>query len=367
MCSFTYNRICALRVDYCAERNDTTGQDAILKYDQQMFTSDDLENNNFVDGKYRAPMTGQYSANFWTKGFTSDGTLELYHNDRKIEWDQEMVNDHYNADVRLSAGDSLYIMVSGMEDCWADKGAWHLLNSIFCVEPILKVYHPSSDGVWSMWGSWSSCNLKTGKKQRTRQCSNPTSSSEPAECAGSNKDETKCQGDKTEVFLRPGNITISRNNKIGALKNFGMTFVVSFKLFLNKLPTDIRWTNILHFSTGQDRTNYGDRTPGIWLDSGVRFYVASAINGNIYTREYMDLDVAENKWYDFEISQLPDGYGKYVFSCKIDDTVYWKIENEQPRNFEDVIMYIGDPWWEAVQGLVQGLTVKSIDCGESCL
>ena len=35
-------------------------------------------------------------------------------------------------------------------------------------------------------------------------------------------------------------------------------------------------------------------------------------------------------------------------------------------NFEDVIMYIGDPWYEAVQGLVQGLTVKTIDCGETC-
>ena len=107
-------------------------------------------------------------------------------------------------DVRLSVGDSLYIMVSGMEDCWADNGAWHLLNSIFCVEPISKLfiieslilhlYYLSLAGVWSIWGSWSSCNLKTGKKQRTRQCSNPTSSSETPKCAGSNKDETTCQG-----------------------------------------------------------------------------------------------------------------------------------------------------------------------------
>jgi len=323
-----------------------------------MFTSDDLQNNILADGKYIAPMTGQYSANFWTKGFTTNGTLELYNNDRKIEWEEQMVNDHYHADVSLSAGDSLYIMVSGMKDCWADNGAWHLLNSIFCVEP--------TSGVWSMWGSWSSCNLRTGKKQRTRQCSNPTSYSGPAECTGSNKDETTCQGDKTEVFLRPGNISINRNNKIGVLKNFGMTFVVSFKLFLNKLPTHIKWTNILHFSTGNDGSNYGDRIPGIWLDSGSRFYVASALNGNKDYNKHMNLDVAENKWYNFEISQLPNDDGKYVFECKIDDAVYWKIQNEKPRNFKDVIMYIGDPWYEAATGLVQGLTVKTIDCGESC-
>ena len=160
--------------------------------------------------------------------------------------------------------------------------------------------------------------------------------------------------------------------------------MVSFKLLLNKISTHIKWCNILHFFIEQDGSPYGDRIPGVWLDSEARLFVSSSINGHKLSK-LMDLEVVENKWYDFEISQLPDGYGKviivklylnflsyhfyfqYVFSCKIDDTVYWKIENEKPRNFKDVIMYIGDPWYEAAQGLVQGLTVKSIDCGESCL
>ena len=77
--------------------NDTTGKDAILTYDQQMFTSDDLQNINFVEGKYRAPKSGEYSVNFWTKGFTSEGKLELYHNDRIIKWNHQIVYDHYHA------------------------------------------------------------------------------------------------------------------------------------------------------------------------------------------------------------------------------------------------------------------------------
>ena len=92
-CSFTYNRICALRVDYTAKRN---GRGAILTYDQQMFTSDDLQTVNFVDGKYTAPETGEYAVNFWTKGFTSDGKVELYHNDRKIMWDKQTMYDQYH-------------------------------------------------------------------------------------------------------------------------------------------------------------------------------------------------------------------------------------------------------------------------------
>ena len=61
-----------------------------------MFTSDDLQNINFVDGKYTAPETGEYAVNFWTKGFTSDGKVELYHNDRKIMWDKQTMYDQYH-------------------------------------------------------------------------------------------------------------------------------------------------------------------------------------------------------------------------------------------------------------------------------
>merc|ERR1719320_564112 len=131
VCNFTYNRICALRVDYCAQAKGG----GILTYDQQLFTSDDMQNTNLVDGKYIAPESGQYSVNFWTKGFTSGGKVELYHNDKKIEWNEQNIYDQYHADVALTAGDILYIWISDMKHCqWADS-AWRLLNSVFCIEP----------------------------------------------------------------------------------------------------------------------------------------------------------------------------------------------------------------------------------------
>merc|ERR1712013_479926 len=142
-CSFTYNRICALRVDYCAQIKGG----GILTYDQQMFTSDDLQNTNLVEGKYTAPESGQYSVNFWTKGFTRAGKVELYHNDKKIEWNEQNVYDQYHADVALSASDILYIWISDMEDCQEDDSAWRLLNSVFCIEP--------TDGAWSNYSSTS--------------------------------------------------------------------------------------------------------------------------------------------------------------------------------------------------------------------
>merc|ERR1719347_2102347 len=102
-----------------------------------MFTSDDLKNNNFIEGKYTALETSRYAVNFWTKGFTIGGKVELYHNDRKIEWDKHNMYDQYEADASLSSGDTLYIWVSGMDHCLADNGTWHLLNSVLCVEAVV--------------------------------------------------------------------------------------------------------------------------------------------------------------------------------------------------------------------------------------
>ena len=90
-----------------------------------------------------------------------------------------------------------------MDQCWDKNKSCHLLNSVFCVGPTgtFRIRFRSSkhivfllDGAWSAWGSWSSCNPMTGKKQRTRQCNNPASPNERAECSGSNKDETTCKG-----------------------------------------------------------------------------------------------------------------------------------------------------------------------------
>jgi len=182
-CTFTYNRICALRVDFCSPGKDGD----ILTYDEQMFTSDDLQNTNIVDGMYKAPETGQYAVNFWTKGFTVGGKVELYHNKKKIEWDQQNVYDQYHADVALSAGDILYIWVSEMGHCKKDGGAWRLLNSVFCVEPNGSVW------IWSQWGSWSSCSSLTGKRERTRGCINSVTL-EWGKCAGEGtREETECK------------------------------------------------------------------------------------------------------------------------------------------------------------------------------
>merc|ERR1719153_1176043 len=49
------------------------------------------------------------------------------------------------------------------------------------------------NGVWSSWGSWSSCNAQSGKKKRTRHCNNPAPKNGGASCPGSSSNETSCR------------------------------------------------------------------------------------------------------------------------------------------------------------------------------
>ena len=48
------------------------------------------------------------------------------------------------------------------------------------------------NGGWSEWGSWISCNAKTGKKKRIRRCNNPPPRNGGAACSGSSSEETTC-------------------------------------------------------------------------------------------------------------------------------------------------------------------------------
>ena len=69
------------------------------------------------------------------------------------------------------------------EDC-EDAGACSWIAGE-CKEKVVN-------GGWTEWGSWSSCNAKTGKKKRIRRCWNPVPANGGARCSGSSSEETTC-------------------------------------------------------------------------------------------------------------------------------------------------------------------------------
>ena len=114
------------------------------------------------------------------------------------------------------------------------------------------------------------------------------------------------------------------------------------------LVSALVWTNVLHFTTGGNNGNYGDRTPGIWLYGGEypRMFVASAISGN--KNKYKDLTTIHPwKWYSIEISQMKKkhkydkNYGKVLTKFKSN------INND---NLTILVHFLCQNKWEKILG-----------------
>ena len=112
---------------------------------------------------------------------------------------------------------------------------------------------------------------------------------------------------------------ISKNHQIGKLNNLFEDYKIGFDLRLHfarghcpraksagpkcrRKVTGQSWSSVLHFTTGGNDENYGDRTPAVWLYDNKRLFVSSAINGN--KNEHKELTTLRPyRWYSIEISQ----------------------------------------------------------------
>merc|ERR1712106_758337 len=159
------------------------------------------------------------------------------------------------------------------------------------------------------------------------------------------------------VFQKGGEFRISKNNQIGTLQRLGLQFVITFELSFNTVPAS-NSNNILHFTTGDNCCDSGERIPALWYHS-TGFSLCSAISGSGNKDKFIPYSPKVNTWYHMEISQLLKDNGEIVFEWKIDGTSHWSITNTDTRAFTNVKMFTGDPWYAALDGSMRGLTVKT--------
>ena len=120
------------------------------------------------------------------------------------------------------------------------------------------------------------------------------------------------------VFQISSEVAIAKNNSVGVLPNLGRSYIIAFQLFINTNPTvdfslPSQLYNIIHFTTGN-----GHRTPALWIHAvrtapGTNFRASSAINGNYIAKDIAFATVT-GKWYNIEISQLPQAEDGKVIS-----------------------------------------------------
>ena len=95
--------------------------------------------------------------------------------------------------------------------------------------------------------------------------------------------------------------TVTKNNQIATIANFGPEYRVKVKVIV--LSARSEWSNILRFtSTDSNCCNIGDRVPAIFLRPSGRalaFTNAVGANGNYYFYHNIEM----GKLYDIEIVQ----------------------------------------------------------------
>ena len=109
---------------------------------------------------------------------------------------------------------------------------------------------------------------------------------------------------------------------------------------------------------------YGSRTRGIWIyyENGYMFvHTSSAVNGDKgYSYNIPTTRAQLKKWNKISISQTKVG-GDYPDKVEMNGELNHLVDNTQPQAFQNVKIYISDPWKPAVPGYVRNVCIKGKD------
>ena len=142
---------------------------------------------------------------------------------------------------------------------------------------------------------------------------------------------------------------------MNTLSYLSKEFEVVFEFYVNRLLSN--WTSLLHMTIGGNRFEIGNRIPAIFmLDS--QLYVAMALNGSGDTG-YFGNNISTNQWYGLSISQRKNSEGDYMFEVMLDGSIVYSVVNQATQEFENVKIYVSDPWYTAFEGRLKNIRVCS--------
>ena len=160
-----------------------------------------------------------------------------------------------------------------------------------------------------------------------------------------------------------GLIEIKKNQIIKTINTLPKEYELSFEVKFTSY-TNVDWSNIIHLTVGGNMATYGDRTPGVWIFSGSNFHFSSAINGVVDGIYGSNVTLKLMEWTKVKISQLLMN-GNYVFTIWVAESIVYNVINYDAREFNDVKVYISDPWFVAQAGYVRNLIIKNAYVGKN--
>jgi len=146
-------------------------------------------------------------------------------------------------------------------------------------------------------------------------------------------------------------VAFVRSNLDSSDLTIGAEYSVSFKLFPTKFSPG--WQNIIHFTTGVNIGQLGSRVPAIFANGNGVLHICADVNGNT-NYWWNSKPIPTNAWTEIQIRQFNASlHSKY--QILINGVVEHEVINKNPRTFQNVKLYISDPWHAAQEGIIKDL------------
>ena len=147
--------------------------------------------------------------------------------------------------------------------------------------------------------------------------------------------------------MHSGPVPLAKDKIVKVFKSFGDSYSIRFDVKITKdLPNG--WINILHFTTGASHSASGTRVPALFLNGDTKlFYVHHDTKDSLKVQ--FEFAYKLNQAYHMTLSLQ-----KNKFSWKVNgQEIYQYNDNASPGVFDQVKMYLSNPWHFAAMPLTE--------------
>ena len=183
-------------------------------------------------------------------------------------------------------------------------------------------------------------------------------------------EETTAEGSWEKIFNFAEEQKLKKNTHISTIKEMAKEWKLSFEVKPHSYHSTISGS-VLHMTIGGwgsgPASNYGDRTPAIWLHRTKGLLVSSAINRRTWFSKWIKNILPIGQSTKIEVHQVLKDW-KFMFEVLINETEVFSIENEKPEVFRDVKIFASTPWggnhWgAALNGSISQLRIETRKSG----
>ena len=153
-----------------------------------------------------------------------------------------------------------------------------------------------------------------------------------------------------------------RDRLLTIIPRLSTEWIVSFSIRMTTLSTSETYCNLIHLTQNENNENHGDRNPAVSLKgtpSVLKTFFSSSVGGN-KDHQYLSSQIPKiNEMTHFEIHQRYVSGGKYRYFIKMNGQEIYSTINDDARQFYNVKVYAGSPWYVACPGFIKNFSVTN--------